>query len=1079
MNRIIRFGFATYESLVQKLSSADSPASILQIFQQNKDIFKQEHVVLSLRMLGRYSRQMGHDNNYSELTGKLNEIVDQLTEYDVIDVLFWLRKFRSNKIPTNFSQQAQIKLFQRIQQMSENQMFSFRNMCNVYYDLAILNHSNDQLARSISEQLINTKQLSPFLIIQIFSSLVIKVNNCSISKNDMQVLNNAVRVVEGLLEELDIEQKSQLFKSLAEVQFQNLSPKYTLPHLVKQVKDLLLQKIELLQEDSVLNIFKAYSYLPRYFDSDLIKELKDMIITTIEQNPNNLSSKFLVFLLDRLTVQTQKPSQEFVKKIVTELTQRIIKKEIEVPLLCQLCNSLLGSKKYDELTNALKESGETSVKILNYLYLNGVNMKEYVDQYVSNMDSKRINTYNAIHYLIYAQRDAQEYVERFQAACRQTIKANPNSVLKTLLEIKLNAQIKNQIQEEAFLQVIEDLKNKKYDIYKVIKELLSSCVSNKCRQALLQYNDQLENKLQPKQILNKVIGSDEPFDSDKLSMMLQIFQRDTKIIPIHRFVDYITLSPQNLYGFIRSDQIQWVCQIILSSLQSSSIMKFNALVNFVERFEGAGYTSKHILILVQRVVDYYRQNNPNTPFPDSTFVQALIKLNLFTPEDAALQLNNEKSYKYFKVQLCGIALQLENPPENVLQLSDKIKAECFLDTEEMKYKQVLEASTLFKLTTTEIEKVKSQIRILAPKLTNRQYFDLVMNAKELPIIKELSLLFVQFGSKLGIIKILKIIEKFQKNHISNQIFYNILLEQYGIQFNSTFNEIRIQVLMTLANCKLKQVDVFLKTFEKINKNTVIYKHYFNEILESVIQLGLTENEIVDQIKSLVDKSNFNHQTTLKLVHYYIMSEQPIEEIEKVANSLDNLKTKENNRIVLIYEILKRTYPEAKITKIHEALIKDEKITTSLKKNQYSVEYVQKLLQAVEIQTETNQLVENVQIELFLPQTQQSILILTGYNQNYDKTTLNGIGILQKKLLSLITKNVVVVNFKELHDITNYEDKITYLQNQGISITADKSKADFSAFKLIEKKDNQKKQNPKKKSNDIDLDEIQEHVEIPQ
>ena len=29
-------------------------------------------------------------------------------------------------------------------------------------------------------------------------------------------------------------------------------------------------------------------------------------------------------------------------------------------------------------------------------------MKEYVDQFVANTESKRINTYNAIHYLIYA-----------------------------------------------------------------------------------------------------------------------------------------------------------------------------------------------------------------------------------------------------------------------------------------------------------------------------------------------------------------------------------------------------------------------------------------------------------------------------------------------------------------------------------------------------------------------------------------------------------------------------------------------------------------------------------------------------
>ncbi|CAD8073800.1 unnamed protein product [Paramecium primaurelia] len=1078
MNRVIRFGFATYESLIQKLSSADSPSSILQIFQQNKDLFKQEHVVLSLRMLGRYSRQLGHDNNYSELTGKLNDIVDQLTEYDVIDVLFWLRKFRQNKIPTNFQQSAQIKLFQRIQQMSESQMFSFRNMCNVYFDLSLLNHSNDQLAKSIAEQLLTTKQLSPFLVIQLFSSLVVRVNNCALSKNDIQILNNAVKAVEGLLEELDIEQKSLLFKSLAEIQFQNIGPKYSLPNLVKQVKELLLQKIELLQEDSVLNIFKAYQSLPRYFDQDLIKELRDMIVTTIEQNPNNLSSKFLILLVERITNNNnQKFPQDLMKKIIGELTQRIVKKEIETSLLGQLSNSVLSYKKFDELTTALKESGETNVKILNYLYLSGVNMKDYIEQFVQNQESKRINTYNALHYLIYAQRDAQEHVEKFMTICKSVIQSNPHSLLKTILDIKINTQIKYQIQEDAFMQVIEDVKSKKVEIFKVLKELLNSCINHKCKQALLQLSEQSENKIQAKLILSKVIGDQEQFDSDKLSIILQLIQKDPKNIPIFKLVDYLTQNVQNLYGLVRSDQIQWVCQVLLTAYQNQPQARLNALVNFVERFESAGYTSRSVSQLVKKVAEIFREANPTTPYPDSSFVQIMISFNLLTPEDAVIQLNNERSYQYLKVQLCGIALQLDNPPENVIQLRDKIKADCQFDADEMKIRQIQEASTLVKLAPNEIDKIKNQIRLQASKLSPRQYFDLVMNSKEIMIIKELAYIFPQIGIKLGIVKLIKVVEKFQKNQAANQMIYNILLEQYGFQFNSTFNELRCQVLTLLANGKLKQVDVFLKTLEKINRSPQFYKTFFGDILEALIQLGITEPEIVQLIKSMVEKQNLSNYSTLKLIHYYVLTNQPLEEIEKAAKSLETFKTKETYRLGFIYEILKRLYPESKATQIHEALIKEEKNTIIQRKNQYSVEYIQKLLQAVGIQTEINHSIDKVQIEIYLPQTEQSILILTGYNLNYDKISLNGQGILQKKLLSLVSKQVCSINFKELFDITNYEDKVKYLQNQGIQITVDPTQVDFSEVKQIEKKENQKKQNPKKSQyQQNDQDETLEHIE---
>ncbi|CAD8163835.1 unnamed protein product [Paramecium octaurelia] len=1081
MNRIIRFGFATYESLIQKLSSADSPATILQIFQQNKDLFKQEHVVLSLRMLGRYSRQLRHDNNYSELTGKLNEIVDQLTEYDIIDVLFWLRKFRQNKIPTNFQQQAQIKLFERIQQMSENQMFSFRNMCNVYFDLSLLNHSNDQLAKSISEQLLTTKQLSPFLIIQLFSSLVVKVNSCSISRNDILILNNAVKVVEGLLEELDVEQKSLLFKSLAEIQFQNLGPKFAMPNLVKQVKELLLQKIELLQEDSVLNIFKAYASLPRYFENDLIKELKDMIVTTIEQNPNNLSSKFLVHLIERIiNNHSSRFPQEMVNKIIGELTERIQKKEVEPQLISQLCINLLNSKKHDDLTAAIKESGETNVKILNYLYVSGVNMKEYVDQFVQNQESKRINTYNALHYLIFAQRDAQEHVQTFMNVCKQVIQQNPHSLLKTILEIKINSSIKYQVQEEAFMQIVEDVKSKKTEIFKVLKELLNSCINHKCKQALIQLCEQPEGKSYGKLILSKVVGDAEEFDSDKLSIILQLLQKDPSNIPLYKFVDYLTLNIQNLQGLIRSDQINWVCQVILSAYQNQSSARLNAIVNFVQRFENAGYSSKSIAQLVKKISEIYRAANPNTPYPDSTFVQLLINLNVLTPEDAVIQLNNERSYQFLKVQLCGIALTLENPPENVIQLRDKIKAECQLDAEEMKIKQIQEVSSLCKLTQNETDKIKSQIKAQASKMTSRQYFDLVMYSKEVTIIKELAFQFPSIGAKLGLIKTLKVVEKFQKYHLSNQMIYNILLEQYGQSFNSIFNELRIQVLSLLSIGKLKQVDVFLKTLEKINKSPQSYKTFFNDILECIIQLGMTENEIVTQVKILSEKLNLGTSQNLKLIHYYVMAEQPLEEIEKIAQGLEAFKTRETNRINQIYEILRRVYPDSKVTQVHDALIKDDKTTISFKKSQYSIDYIQLLLQAVGVQVEVNHQIENILIEIYLPQTQQSVLTLTGYNLNYDRSSLTGLGVLQKKILSLVTKQVCVVNFKELIDITNYEDKVKYLQNQGIQITVDPAKADFNALKQFEKKESQKKQNNNRKSQNQqhELDESLEQLEVP-
>lgn len=87
---------------------------------------------------------------------------------------------------------------------------------------------------------------------------------------------------------------------MSEIQFQNYQPKFQLPAIIRRIKAQLLEKLDQLNEDSVIWILKAYQNLPRNFDSDLLKELKDMISTTIDQNPANLKSKFLVTVFEHL-----------------------------------------------------------------------------------------------------------------------------------------------------------------------------------------------------------------------------------------------------------------------------------------------------------------------------------------------------------------------------------------------------------------------------------------------------------------------------------------------------------------------------------------------------------------------------------------------------------------------------------------------------------------------------------------------------------------------------------------------------------------------------------------------------------
>lgn len=84
------------------------------------------------------------------------------------------------------SQQA---LFNKIRTMSETQQFSFRNLVNIYYDLAFLNQNTDQIAKQLNEQLpSHTKNITPFINIQILNAAAYKIRNCYLQSYDLSII---------------------------------------------------------------------------------------------------------------------------------------------------------------------------------------------------------------------------------------------------------------------------------------------------------------------------------------------------------------------------------------------------------------------------------------------------------------------------------------------------------------------------------------------------------------------------------------------------------------------------------------------------------------------------------------------------------------------------------------------------------------------------------------------------------------------------------------------------------------------------------------------------------------------------
>lgn len=74
---------------------------------------------------------------------------------DLVDVLFWLRKTRSYRIHTGLSHDCVNTIVKRVNEGVHGNKYSFRNMVNIYYDLAMLNKSPDFLVEPMKRIILN------------------------------------------------------------------------------------------------------------------------------------------------------------------------------------------------------------------------------------------------------------------------------------------------------------------------------------------------------------------------------------------------------------------------------------------------------------------------------------------------------------------------------------------------------------------------------------------------------------------------------------------------------------------------------------------------------------------------------------------------------------------------------------------------------------------------------------------------------------------------------------------------------------------------------------------------------------
>ena len=119
---------------------------------------------------------------------------------------------------------------------------------------------------------------------------------------------------------------------------------------------------------------------------------------------------------------------------------------------------------------------------------------------------------------------------------------------------------------------------------------------------------------------------------------------------------------------------------------------------------------------------------------------------------------------------------------------------------------------------------------------------------------------------------------------------------------------------------------------------------------------------------------------------------------------------------------------------------------------------------MKVKYQLNKEVGGVQVPLFLQEQNATVTVLMRDDLNFDKYTLRGRGLVQKRFMSNLAKKEgvenIVVNVSELNQIKDDISRVKYLESRGILLKVEGNSIDFSPIrgKEVEEEDEEK---PKK------------------
>jgi hypothetical protein len=1126
-----------FESLLSRLAAATTTNDLLNLVSNNILLFKNDHLVLALRVLARIIRntpgneieKLATDERYLKLTEKAKESVELLNEYEILDFLFWIRRFKMSRIPTNIPDETFDKLITRIRGYVQSKSFNFRNLVNLFFDLTYLRKNSDDIISEILAELKNDpKLLTPFTAVQILQAASRKDQKTS--PKAYGLADFITKQISTNLSEFDGDQKCQLFKHIAELEMELNPPRFRVPQIMYTLKNQLKEALDQLTEVSVLNIIQAYNYLPKEFPGDLLEEIKEMVLLTIEHNSVNIKSFFLLDFLDKIMNlrRNRKLTDDKLGLVYEEIAKRLPSDDF-----------LTRHKSIDTLLRIYKEShikNENllaavhkhfsdfqqpyfSVQNFDILNRNGFDINPLLEKSLNTEASKNLQGMQAMrtYALLASLKDNQKFAG-LEEQLKKQILDNPEEYSKYLTPVH-NMQVYSQKSFET-LNTLRDQLEKKWgnmSDFQFFRDMLTATKNYDSKVKFFEFIEKNKDVFKPEHVsrfFDAFFSLDE-YTGEQAAIFERFLRLNPELINFKK-LQYNMKDAKPLYKELtRNDAIANKVLYTLGGLAAhhKKEIKLTPCFTIIKRLETAGAKLGRSSLFLKRVYELTKEDGANISIPiEILYAEYLIAKNSLRASDAKSlfdKLNRQegnlsnKLFSYILLKSEEGAIPEEEITKEVTTRLDQLKQ----SLTETNAKNVLQNLTTILTFPTKYLIPDKDLYLKSFKdyigFGNVQIYTSIFSQLQKkyvrnnfgfysPFFRELINNYNSYNKKMNASDLTLILRKASDFNIRNPSIYNYILADIGKMFNAVRNEDKIDIIESFARVGIKQPDLFDKVITRASEIPQQFSGLIAQLFTALYKVGYESEYLKQNFTEFLEKFRHVNATALGngILYASILGMTPEQEktlLEKyVPIYLEKQAVSSRNSIPLsFYDFLKyvhKEHPEwaekfkslkTDFDKNYEKLHKADS-TQALRSKALLKDY----LKAMKVEVQEDFSIDGYKVDLYIPDKKIIVKVLTNSDINFDRFTMRGQSLIAKRVYdSFEGYKAVFINGNEFYNFNDHMNRVNLLISNGIESQNTSGTYDFSHIKLETKetKETAEVEVPAEEAEKVEVEE--EEVEV--